>query len=109
MEFPDTLKYLLKYHKTSIVKFAKDAGIPEMTVRTWMTKRTQPQFRYVKLICEYFHTTPNFLFGYDPLNTFDVLDMQDKLNQMTKDLEEMCDTIVYAQKQIQKVRGIVTS
>lgn len=109
MRFSETLKKLMKCEKMSQSDLIRITGIDPCSVRKWLNGKSYPHMKTILRLCESFNVTPNVLLGFDDFPAEreipDLDELQNKIDSLMNDLEEICDTIAYTQKLINKLRG----
>lgn len=109
----ENLSRLIEINRTTKTKVAQTLGVNFESVRGWCTGRNYPNMISLLRLCEIFDVTPNQMLGFDDFPKAEVLKeaenklavLQDKLDILSESMLDVCDSVVYAQKQIAKLKG----
>lgn len=103
MEFSENLKKLRLREGLTQYAFAERLGISKNLIYTYESEKSVPTTTTLLKICNEFHVTPNWLLGYDL--EVNLNEAQKQLDGIIEQLGTLCDTLEYAQKKLNKLKG----
>lgn len=63
--FGDRMRTIIEKENLTTVKAAEMLGISQPRLAQWLSGKNEPSQENIKKFCDLFHTTPNYLFGFD--------------------------------------------
>lgn len=63
--FGERMRTVLEKENLTTVKAAEMLGVSQPRLAQWLSGKNEPSQENIKRFCELFHTTPNYLFGFD--------------------------------------------
>lgn len=103
MGFSENLKKLRLREGLTQDAFAERLGMSKNLVYTYESERSVPTTTTLLKICNKFNVTPNVLLGYDIESNLNEAQVQ--LDGINEQLGMLCDTLEYAQKKLNKLKG----
>lgn len=103
MEFSENLKKLRLREGLTQYEFAERLGISKNLIYTYESEKSVPTITTLLKICNEFHVTPNWLLGSDL--EVNLNEAQKQLDGISEQLGTLCDTLEYAQKKLNKLKG----
>lgn len=91
--FGERLKALRQLKGLSQEELGKRLGVTKQTVSNWEIENVTPALDMFQSIVDYFHTTPNYMLGYDSQMVLDVTGLSEKevlhIMSFVDDLKEL--------------------
>ncbi|WP_370785429.1 helix-turn-helix domain-containing protein [Ruminococcus callidus] len=103
MEFGMTLRLLRHASGLSAEVFAERTGITKNMVYLYESGQCVPKLSTMLKMCTELNVTPNRLLGYDVEASLN--EAQKQLDDISEQLGMLCDTLEYAQKKLNKLKG----
>nr|DAI01546.1 MAG TPA: helix-turn-helix domain protein [Caudoviricetes sp.] len=103
MEFGMNLRILRYSSGLSAEVLAERIGITKNMLYLYESGHCLPRLTTILKICAELNTTPNRLLGYDVEANLN--DAQEQLDGISEQLGMLCDTLEYAQKRLNKLKG----
>lgn len=103
MEFGMTLRLLRHASGLSAEVFAERVGITKNMVYLYESGHCFPKLSTMLKMCTELNVTPNRLLGYDAEASLN--EAQAQLDDISEQLGMLCDTLEYAQKKLNKLKG----
>lgn len=103
MEFSENLKKLRLREGLTQDAFAERLCVTKYLIYLYENEKSVPKIDTLLKICNEFHVTPNWLLGFD-LEDY-VNEVQKQLDVISEQLGTLCDTLEYAQKKLNKLKG----
>ncbi len=114
--FNETLLALLRATGTSNTALANGCGIKRPTINGWL-KGSDPSFKNVVSVCNFFNVTPNEIAGFDPIDDKrmqEIIDYRNSIDPGSKRVEyhvvnlseeERADFSALAEKAAKEAKG----
>lgn len=103
MEFGMNLRILRYSSGLSAEVFAERVGITKNMVYLYESGHCLPKLSTMLKMCTELNVTPNRLLGYDVKASLN--EAQAQLDSISEQLGMLCDTLEYAQKKLNKLKG----
>lgn len=103
MDFGKNLRLLRYASGLSAEVLAERVGITTNMVYLYESEHCLPRLTTILKMCAELNTTPNRLLGYDVEANLNEAQMQ--LDNISEQLGTLCDTLEYAQKKLNKLKG----
>lgn len=103
MDFGKNLRLLRYASGLSAEVLAERVGITTNMVYLYESEHCLPRLTTILKICAELNTTPNRLLGYDVEANLN--EAQKQLDDISEQLGTLCDTLEYAQKKLNKLKG----
>ena len=103
MDFGKNLRLLRYASGLSAEVLAERVGITTNMVYLYESEHCLPRLTTILKMCAELNTTPNRLLGYDVEANLNEAQMQ--LDDISEQLGTLCDTLEYAQKKLNKLKG----
>ena len=63
--FGERMRTIIEKENLTSTKAAEMLGISQPRLAQWLSGKNEPSQENIKKFCELFHTTPNYLFGFE--------------------------------------------
>lgn len=63
--FGENIRKVIERENMTVTDAAKIMGISQPRLAQWISGKNEPSQENIKKFCKLFHTTPNFLFGFE--------------------------------------------
>ena len=63
--FGDRMREVIRRQNITNTKAAELLGVSQPRFAQWLSGKNEPSQENIKKFCDIFHTTPNYLFGFD--------------------------------------------
>lgn len=103
MEFGMNLRILRHASGLSAEVLAERIGITKNMLYLYESEHCLPRLTTILKMCAELNTTPNVLLGYDVEASLSEAQVQ--LDSINEQLGMLCDTLEYAQKKLNKLKG----
>lgn len=103
MDFGKNLRLLRYASGLSAEVLAERVGITKNMLYLYESEHCLPRLTTILKICAELNTTPNVLLGYDV--EVNLNEAQEQLDDISEQLGTLCDTLEYAQKKLNKLKG----
>lgn len=103
MTFGKNLKKFRESLGLTMREFAESMKLSPNLIYLYENEKSCPKINTLELICETYGVEPNLLLGYDC--KCDLSDAQEQLDDISEQLGTLCDTLEYAQKKLNKLKG----
>lgn len=103
MEFGKNLRMLRYASGLSAEALAERVGITKNMLYLYESGHCLPRLTTLLKMCTELNVTPNSLLGYDVES--DLNGAQKQLDDISEQLGMLCDTLEYAQKKLNKLKG----
>ena len=103
MEFGKNLRMLRYASGLSAEVLAERIGITKNMLYLYESEHCLPRLTTILKMCAVLNVTPNRLLGYDVES--DLNEAQIQLDGISEQLGTLCDTLEYAQKKLNKLKG----
>lgn len=103
MDFGKNLRLLRYASGLSAEVLAERVGITKNMLYLYESEHCLPRLTTILKICAELNTTPNVLLGYDVEANLN--EAQEQLDDISEQLGTLCDTLEYAQKKLNKLKG----
>lgn len=103
MEFGMNLRILRHSSGLTAEALAERTGITKNMVYLYESGQCVPRLTTILKMCAELNTTPNRLLGYDVEANLN--EAQKQLDNINEQLGMLCDTLEYAQKKLNKLKG----
>lgn len=103
MTFGKNLKKFRESLGLTMREFAESMKLSPNLIYLYENEKSYPKINTLELICETYGVEPNLLLGYDC--KYDLSDAQIQLDGISEQLGTLCDTLEYAQKKLNKLKG----
>lgn len=103
MTFGKNLKKFRESLGLTMREFAESMKLSPNLIHLYENEKSYPKINTLELICETYGVEPNLLLGYDC--KCDLSDAQEQLDDISEQLGTLCDTLEYAQKKLNKLKG----
>ena len=103
MDFGKNLRLLRYASGLSAEVLAERIGITKNMLYLYESGHCLPRLTTILKICAELNVTPNQLLGYDVEANLNEAQMQ--LDDISEQLGTLCDTLEYAQKKLNKLKG----
>lgn len=103
MDFGKNLRMLRYASGLSAEALSERIGITKNMLYLYESEHCLPRLTTILKICAELNTTPNSMLGYDVES--DLNEAQIQLDGINEQLGMLCDTLEYAQKKLNKLKG----
>lgn len=103
MEFGTNLRILRHASGLSAEALAERIGITKNIIYLYESGHCLPKLSTMLKMCTELNVTPNRLLGYDVEASLN--EAQEQLDDISEQLGMLCDTLEYAQKKLNKLKG----
>lgn len=103
MEFGINLRLLRYASGLSAEVLAERIGITKNMLYLYESEHCLPRLTTMLKMCTELNVTPNVLLGYDMESNLN--EAQKQLDGISEQLGTLCDTLEYAQKKLNKLKG----
>lgn len=103
MEFGKNLRMLRYASGLSAEALSERIGITKNMLYLYESEHCFPKLSTMLKMCAELNVTPNRLLGYDVES--DLNEAQKQLDGINEQLGRLCDTLEYAQKKLNKLKG----
>ena len=103
MEFGANLRILRHASGLSAEALAERIGITKNIIYLYESGHCLPKLSTMLKMCTELNVTPNRLLGYDVEASLN--EAQEQLDGISEQLGMLCDTLEYAQKKLNKLKG----
>lgn len=103
MEFGMNLRMLRYASGLSAEALSERIGITKNMLYLYESEHCLPRLTTMLQMCAVLNVTPNRLLGYDVES--DLNEAQKQLDDISEQLGMLCDTLEYAQKKLNKLKG----
>lgn len=103
MEFGKNLRLLRHASGLSAEALAERIGITKNIIYLYESGHCLPKLSTMLKMCTELNVTPNRLLGYDVEANLN--EAQEQLDDISEQLGTLCDTLEYAQKKLNKLKG----